>query len=136
MKKKREEEVVEIAVVATGVALLVSVLKHLVPCVMKRFVPPSPFLFLLVHVVVVSIVCSSFCIHPSPTMTTSVAKRVKDGKVVDGDVEMRFQVEVVEIAEEEEDEEEDEEVNAKAEAFIAAFRRQLLFDDAKASGER
>ncbi|XP_020113479.1 uncharacterized protein LOC109727706 [Ananas comosus] len=135
-----EEEMVEAALAAAGAALFVSGMKHLLPflpcsCALSAalVMAPSPFLFLLLNVVVASIVVVSL----RPARSLGVERKKATSKI-DGEKEKfeersatAAETEAEAEAEAEADEEggvEAEELNRRAEAFIAAFRRQLSAD--------
>ncbi|CAL9151775.1 unnamed protein product [Musa hybrid cultivar] len=135
---KREEEIVEIALAAAATALFVSGLKKLLPCVLHQWplallVAPPPFLLLLLNLIIASIVVISI----QPNLGRRRGRKTKKKSGGRGSKSSSYAASVVVGEEEEEkqkggfepqEEGDAEELNARAEAFIMAFRRQLRLD--------
>ncbi|CAL9754989.1 unnamed protein product [Musa acuminata subsp. burmannicoides] len=134
---KREEEIVEIALAAAATALFVSGLKKLLPCVLHQWplallVAPPPFLLLLLNLIIASIVVISI----QPNLGRRRGRKTKKKSGGRGSKSSSYAASVG-VREEEEkqkgcfepqEEGDAEELNARAEAFIMAFRRQLRLD--------
>ncbi|KAJ8485580.1 hypothetical protein OPV22_018065 [Ensete ventricosum] len=133
---KREEEIVEIALAAAATALFVSGLKKLLPCVLHQWplallVAPPPFLLLLLNLIIASIVVISI----QPNLGRRRGRKTKTKSGGRGSKSSSYATSVGEEAEEKQkegfepqEEGDAEELNARAEAFIMAFRRQLRLD--------
>ncbi|XP_008806619.2 uncharacterized protein LOC103719250 [Phoenix dactylifera] len=149
-KLRREEEILETALAAAGAALFVSGLKKLLPCILKQWpvasvVTPSLLLFLLLNLIIASIVVIS--VHPkcgteskckSPTDGVKRKKKSRQrGRRSSSPASTmeKKQMEFVELGGDEGEEDGDaEELNARVEAFITAFRRQLRVDSFSSGG--
>ncbi|ONK64489.1 uncharacterized protein A4U43_C07F26610 [Asparagus officinalis] len=140
--KRREEEIVEAALVLIGAALLVSVLSKILSLIEIKWsvsfaAIPSPLLFLLLHVIIASIVITS-TIQPnneryychSHRRGTAQRKKTEKGKKKKKSSTASLKIETKDhLHDREVDEGGDaEELNARAEAFIVAFRQQLRVD--------
>lgn len=132
---KREEEIVEIALAAAATALFVSGLKKLLPCVLHQWplallVAPPPFLLLLLNLIIASIVVISI----QPNLGRRRGRKTKKKSGGRGSKSSSYAASVGEEEEkqkggfEPQEEGDAEELNARAEAFIMAFRRQLRLD--------
>ena len=135
-KRSREEEIVETALAAAGAALFVSGLKKILPHIgigiqwpVNLTAAPSPLLFLLLHVIIASIVIISTTSQPNHHVSRSDRRRTGHRKRSE---KRRASSKTEDEKKSEYNEEEDggdaEELNARVEAFIVAFRQQLMVD--------
>lgn len=145
-RKRREEEIVETALAAAGATLLVSGVKKILACVDIEWsgslvATPPLLLFLLLHVIIASIVITSttqpglhrnrYCRRGDGTRKMSTEKKRKK--------EANLRMEEEEGGDDHQEErggDDAEDLNARAEAFIAAFRRQLRVDSLGSRGTR
>jgi Cotton fibre expressed protein len=133
-KRRREEEIVEAALVAAGAALAISAIKKFLSLILHRWpssllTNPPHFLFLMLNLVIASILVFSVQVQPRKKEQAR-KKRRRDGafvKVLDEE----------KIKEKEQEEGGDvDELNRRAEAFIMAFRHQLRVDSFSSSAHR
>lgn len=133
-RKRREEKILETAIAAVWAALLVSGLNKILPYIPMKC--PSPLLFLLLNIIIASIVIIS------TTQQDHSACHSHRRSVAHRRIEQRKRNRVSSKIEDkwsgDDDQEEEggdaEELNARAEAFITAFRHQLWVDSFGSKG--
>ncbi|PKA55664.1 hypothetical protein AXF42_Ash006866 [Apostasia shenzhenica] len=143
----REDEAVETLAAAAAAALFVSGVKRFLPAVLGQLstaavaVATPPLLLLLLHVVIASIVLISLHPRSTPANLQSI-RRSRQRRQIDGNNRRKQQQqqqqllkkknkreeEMIKNEEEAVDEGDAEELNARVEAFIVEFRRQLKLD--------